>query len=157
LLRGSLSLGLDTANNSVGIGRQVAISFAAEGCLKIAICDKNESGLVETRSLIQDSHSKVQVEVFVLDVSDEQSVVAMTAGVVDKLGSIDYAVNSAGLFVQLSSTVTHFPRPAESQLQIYGDIYRNLRSRYLGECPRLVALFPKSAVADAKTGSAAYS
>jgi NAD(P)-dependent dehydrogenase (short-subunit alcohol dehydrogenase family) len=88
---------LETANISQGIGRQVAISFAAEGCPKIAICDQNETGLTETRSLIHSNYPNVQVEIFVLDVSDEQSVVAMTASIVDKLGRIDYAVNSAGV------------------------------------------------------------
>lgn len=39
----------------------------------------------------------MQVEIFVLDVADEQSVVDMTASVVERLGRIDYAVNSAGV------------------------------------------------------------
>lgn len=80
----------------LGIGRQVAISFAAEGCRKIAICDQNAKGLAETRSLIIAKWKDVEVETRVLDVSDEKSVVDMTARVVDVFKRIDYTVNCAG-------------------------------------------------------------
>lgn len=129
---------------SIGIGRQVAISFAAEGCLRIAICDKNEHGLEETRSLIQDSHSHVQVEVFTLDVSNEKSVVTMTTSVVEKLGRIDYAVNSAGSFCErsyfwLSLTLlglpSHNSRSTETSTETY-DRVTSVNARGLWLCSR---------------------
>jgi NAD(P)-dependent dehydrogenase (short-subunit alcohol dehydrogenase family) len=81
----------------LGIGRQVAIAFAAEGCPKIAICDLNEAGLAETRQIILGSFSDVLVEPFVLDVANEKSVLEMISGIVKRFGRFDYAVNSAGL------------------------------------------------------------
>ncbi|KAL2824182.1 hypothetical protein BJY01DRAFT_230554 [Aspergillus pseudoustus] len=84
-----------------GIGRATAVAFAAEGCTKIAICDRAADGLAETKRLIEgkqgDDGRKVEVEVVAGDVSREESVTNMVQTIVKRWGRIDYAVNCAGI------------------------------------------------------------
>jgi NAD(P)-dependent dehydrogenase (short-subunit alcohol dehydrogenase family) len=81
----------------IGIGRAVALSFAAEGCTRIAIADVNLAGLQETTSLISKAYPDTQVLPIEVNLLDEDSVVNFVSGTVKKFGSIDYAVNCAGV------------------------------------------------------------
>jgi NAD(P)-dependent dehydrogenase (short-subunit alcohol dehydrogenase family) len=81
-----------------GIGRQVARSFVAEGCTRVALLDRDGDGLWETARLCE-AHSQngaVQALSLPVDVSVEQSVRAAVDSVVKEWGRIDYAVNCAG-------------------------------------------------------------
>lgn len=83
-----------------GIGRQVALSFAAEGCTRIVIADRDEDGLAETKKLMEASasESELQVKIQRVNVLDEAEVDDMVESAVDLYGRVDYAVNCAGLF-----------------------------------------------------------
>lgn len=79
-----------------GIGRSIAISFAQEGCQRISICDRNESGLKETLDLIQKVAENTQVLLCVIDVAEAKQPDFMVSNTVDKFGRLDYGVNAAG-------------------------------------------------------------
>lgn len=79
-----------------GIGRQVAISFAAEGCRRIAILDRDEDGLTETAKLCKAQSSLVRTFIIPFDVRNDQDVTTAMDCVIEEWGRIDYAVNCAG-------------------------------------------------------------
>ncbi|PYH89731.1 NAD(P)-binding protein [Aspergillus ellipticus CBS 707.79] len=80
-----------------GIGQATALSFAREGCLKIAICDKSAPGLAQTTAEITAQAPDTQIETIEVDVSDSGSVAAMMRRVVSRRGWVDYVVNAAGI------------------------------------------------------------
>ena len=83
-----------------GIGQATAISFAREGCTRIAIADQNESGLLETANLITEAAKQCGIEINVLsertDVLSESEINDLLDGVITKFGRIDYCCNCAG-------------------------------------------------------------
>lgn len=79
-----------------GIGRQTAVSFAVEGCKKIAIADLNVAGLKETEKLIKDVASDCAVLTLSVNMKDEKGVQTMISLTVKEFGRIDYAINAAG-------------------------------------------------------------
>jgi NAD(P)-dependent dehydrogenase (short-subunit alcohol dehydrogenase family) len=87
-----------------GIGRTTATSFAAEGCTKIAICDLNEPGLEETKSLILAANSSADVLVVPLNVASEEAVQSAFATIISRFQRIDYAVNAAGVVGAIKPT-----------------------------------------------------
>lgn len=85
--------GLITGAGS-GIGRAVALRFAAEGS-RVAVVDYDPVGGAETVRMIEESGG----EAFFVkcDVSDEGQVQGMVAAIVDRWGRLDWAHNNAGL------------------------------------------------------------
>lgn len=81
-----------------GIGSAVAKAFAAAGCKRIAITDRNADLLGPVRDAIL-SASPPGVEVYAEagDISDAAFVQSFVQGVVAKFGRLDYAVNCAGV------------------------------------------------------------
>lgn len=84
-----------------GIGQAVAVSFAREGCTRIAIADLNEDGLRETEKLIREASSasgaeKIAVKIQRVNVLNESEVGDLVESAVDQFGRVDYAVNCAG-------------------------------------------------------------
>ncbi|KAF2161874.1 hypothetical protein M409DRAFT_27602 [Zasmidium cellare ATCC 36951] len=82
-----------------GIGRATALSFAREGCRKLALADLNTSGLEETAKAIHEAATDGDVRVVTIetDVSEEGQVEGMVERTVRELGRVDYAVNAAGI------------------------------------------------------------
>ena len=93
-LHGLLLTGL----SCIGIGRQVAISFAQEGCGRIAILDRDEDGLSETSRLCKEQNRSVRTFIIPFDVRNEKDVEGAVDCVIEEWGRIDYAVNCAGKF-----------------------------------------------------------
>ena len=83
---------------NTGIGRATAISFAVEGCPKIAISDRNLEGLLETEKKVQDVSKDVVVLVNQVDMVIESQIEEMVKKTVSTFGRVDYAVNAAGEF-----------------------------------------------------------
>ncbi|KAL3594700.1 hypothetical protein FPOAC2_09017 [Fusarium poae] len=83
---------------SSGIGRQVAISFAAEGCLKLALLDKDGKGLGETDNVIKSVAKDAEVHLFESDNLNTDQILKNMSLVIDRFGRIDYAVNCAGIY-----------------------------------------------------------
>jgi NAD(P)-dependent dehydrogenase (short-subunit alcohol dehydrogenase family) len=77
-----------------GIGRAVALAFAAEGA-RVMVCDINATGGAETVSLIEAAGAKARFQE--VNVAEESSVTAMVAATVAEFGRLDCAVNSAAI------------------------------------------------------------
>jgi NAD(P)-dependent dehydrogenase (short-subunit alcohol dehydrogenase family) len=78
-----------------GIGRGVALAFAAEGAQVIVATDSNVSGAEETVKLIETAGGEAT---FVkCDVTDEDDVEALVAACVETYGRLDCAFNNAGV------------------------------------------------------------
>ena len=77
-----------------GLGREAAILFAQEGA-RVVVCDINEEAAADTAKTISDAGgTAASVRV---DVTDVDSVKAMTDHAMDRFGRIDILVNNAGI------------------------------------------------------------
>ncbi|KAL6360492.1 hypothetical protein LRP88_06198 [Fusarium phalaenopsidis] len=83
---------------SSGIGRQVAISFAVEGCTKLALFAKSGPGLAETKNAIKAVSEDAEVYTFEVDLCDTDEVLKTMTLVIAHFGRIDYAVNCAAIY-----------------------------------------------------------
>lgn len=78
-----------------GLGKAFAIAFANEGA-KVAICDKNLAGAIETANEIGENAIAIDV-----DVANEISTQKMAERVVGKFGKIDVLINNAAIYATL--------------------------------------------------------
>lgn len=79
---------------ATGIGRAVAVTFAAHGA-RLSIGDVNEESARETLDLVKEAGGEA---IFVrTDVSDEADVKELVAETVRHFGRLDYAFNNAGI------------------------------------------------------------
>ena len=76
-----------------GIGRAMALAFAAAGC-RVAITGRRAEMLAETEALMAAAGAKALV--VAADVADAEAVTAAHAAVVAGLGAVDILVNNAG-------------------------------------------------------------
>ncbi|KAI1056535.1 hypothetical protein LB507_001799 [Fusarium sp. FIESC RH6] len=83
---------------SSGIGRQIAISFAVEGCRKLALFDKDGNGLTETKNALESVAENAEVHLFETDNLDADQVFKNMSLAISQFGRIDYAVNCAGIY-----------------------------------------------------------
>ena len=84
-----------------GIGRAVAMRFAAEGA-RVALLDKADAGGVADEIRAAGAHALV----LVADVGDAAAVDEAVAVATDKIGTIDIAVNAAGIWYATPVTET---------------------------------------------------
>ncbi len=77
-----------------GIGRALAMRFAAEGVAGIAIADVNADGLAETERLLIDI---TKVTVHNVDVADREAMAAFTDDVIEQHGRATHLINNAGV------------------------------------------------------------
>lgn len=78
-----------------GIGRALAIELAKHS-FALAIADRNEAGLLETKALVAD---RTRVTAHVLDVSQKAAVDAFAKDVVAQHGRVDVVINNAGVSI----------------------------------------------------------
>ncbi|MGW4272558.1 SDR family NAD(P)-dependent oxidoreductase [Streptomyces seoulensis] len=78
-----------------GIGRAVALALAAEGA-RIVVAGRRREPLEETVALIEERGGKALA--VTADVSRAADAEALVAAAVDRFGSLDVAVNNAGIF-----------------------------------------------------------
>ncbi|MFF4268670.1 SDR family NAD(P)-dependent oxidoreductase [Streptomyces sp. NPDC001536] len=78
-----------------GIGRCVALAFAAEGA-RVVVAGRRREPLDATAALIEEAGGKALVVTG--DVTRAADVRAVVAAAVDHFGSLDVAVNNAGVF-----------------------------------------------------------
>ena len=77
-----------------GIGRALALDLAGRGAV-LALCDKDEVGLAETRRLLGNRPASIAA----LDVTDTAALNAWVTGAVSDFGKLDGIINNAGLSV----------------------------------------------------------
>ena len=112
-----------------GIGRACALAFADEGVTRLIIADVNLPGLEETSDLLKKMNPEVQTLVVEADVSSETNVQNMVHAGVMRFGSIQYAVNCAG--------VTSEPRTFTADLSVEAwDRVMNINLRGVWLCQR---------------------
>lgn len=83
-----------------GLGRQFAIKFAELGCKKLVLWDINESGLQETKSLVESPKYGSRAWIYVVDVTRRHDVYSYATRVKQELGScsyVTYLINNAGV------------------------------------------------------------
>ncbi len=80
-----------------GIGRAVAVRFAAEGA-ELALLDREPAGLEETATAIEEAGGRAHP--VIADLGEEPAAVAAMARAIAALGGIDILVTSAGIGLQ---------------------------------------------------------
>ncbi|MEU6102162.1 SDR family NAD(P)-dependent oxidoreductase [Streptomyces flaveolus] len=78
-----------------GIGRAVALAFAREGA-NLVVAGRRREPLDETVALIEEAGGKALA--VAADVSRAADIAAVVEAAVDRFGSLDVAVNNAGVF-----------------------------------------------------------
>src|SRR3954469_2489013 len=78
-----------------GIGRAIALAFAAEGA-RVVVAGRRREPLDETVRLIEDRGGKALA--VPADVSRPEDTEALVRAAVDTFGGLDVAVNNAGVF-----------------------------------------------------------
>jgi len=108
--------------SGAGIGRAVALKFAAEGA-NVVVSDIHVPGGEETVSMIHEAGGTAMFQH--ADVSKADDVAALVAGAVDQFGRLDCAVNNAGI----EGTIAPFADQPESN---YDTIMKvNAKGTYL--------------------------
>lgn len=106
-----------------GIGREAARLYAARGG-RVFGADVNESGLAETRALIEAEGGRIEVSR--VDVSSEAEVAAFVARIMHTAGRLDVAFNNAGI-TGGTHAIENYPTEDFDRV-----IAVNLRSVFLG-------------------------
>ena len=78
-----------------GIGQATAVAFVEEGVTRIVLVDI--ISLKETEALIKEVNPEVRSVALTADIADEDSVDKMMSEAIQAFGSIQYAVNCAGV------------------------------------------------------------
>jgi 3-oxoacyl-[acyl-carrier protein] reductase len=94
-----------------GIGRAIALAFAAEGA-QVAVADRASLDRIEA-VVAEIAGQRGRGFAVQADVADEDQVMAMMETVVDRLGGLDILVNNAGILIEkplLETTAEDFDR-----------------------------------------------
>ncbi|WP_114325650.1 SDR family NAD(P)-dependent oxidoreductase [Candidatus Colwellia aromaticivorans] len=86
-----------------GIGRELALQLIAKGAI-VAGADYNEQALLETQQLLvqQSSDNNARFSCHVVDISNNEQVIATAKDVVDQHGQVDGVINNAGIIQPFS-------------------------------------------------------
>lgn len=87
-----------TPNTHIGIGREVALSFARQRCPQIAVLDLDEAGLENTARECLSINPELTLLRERYDARKEEEVKGAVDSVHHRFGRIDYAINCAGSF-----------------------------------------------------------
>lgn len=83
---------------AAGLGREIALRYAEEGALSVALCDIDADGLDKVRAEVEQRGAAASTHV--VDVSDGENVTEAFAAAFDTAGGIDVVVNNAGILSQ---------------------------------------------------------
>ena len=82
------------AGSQVGLGREIALLFAKEGCSMVAVTDINYADVAKTAEAVKNAGSKSLA--IKADITQKPEIRAMVKEVVDQFGRIDILCNVAG-------------------------------------------------------------
>ncbi|WP_447037293.1 SDR family NAD(P)-dependent oxidoreductase [Streptomyces sp. DSM 118878] len=88
-----------------GLGRAIALAFAAEGA-NVVVAGRTEAPLKETAGLIEEAGAAALA--VTADVSRSADLAALVTATVERFGSLDVAVNNAGV-LRAGQPVTELP------------------------------------------------
>ena len=90
-----------------GIGKACAHAFAADGAAGIALLDINHDALVAVKASIDQAQSNnkreanpCRVDIYTVNVTDEETVNQTVQDAAQKFGRLDYVVNAAGIAIK---------------------------------------------------------
>ncbi len=83
---------------SKGIGKAIALKFAAQGCSHLFLCAREMGPLQQLKEQIEQMHPGITVNVFAVDVSQKAEVIAFGEKIASVTDSVDVLVNNAGVF-----------------------------------------------------------
>ena len=98
-----------------GIGRSIALAFAAEGA-RIAVNDVNESGIAETVRQVEGAGAQAIGARY--DITDLASTRAMAAAVQAAFGRIDVLVNNAALLLNHEPFLETDPESCDKEIKV---------------------------------------
>jgi len=78
------------------MGQACAKAFAEAGCCHLVLIDRDNTGLEETVKLLANIDSN-RITTHALDVVNDEAVEKLVAEIPEKYGSLDYALNCAGV------------------------------------------------------------
>jgi NAD(P)-dependent dehydrogenase (short-subunit alcohol dehydrogenase family) len=111
-----------------GIGRAIALKFAASGAKAVVIADIDEARAKETVSLIESRGGTASVKV--TDVEIPEQIFDIMAFAADRYGSLDTLVNHVGTGEGKFTTDTSVDK---LPVEVFEKVYRiNVRSVFLG-------------------------
>ena len=90
-----------------GIGKATAFAFAKNGVRQVGLGDINLRAIETTAAELSKQYHDLEVYPLQLDVGNEQSIDKAVASTAQKFGSIDYAVNNAGVAGPLLRSAEH--------------------------------------------------
>lgn len=105
-----------------GLGRDYARMFARDGA-KVALADVNSEAVTAAAREIASDVPGCDALGLTVDVTDEASIGAMVAAVVDKWGTVDVLVNNAGIWGDLE------PAPLSATKASYFDLVLSVNLR----------------------------
>ena len=79
---------------SRGIGRVISVALAKEGA-ELVLAARSVAGLEETARLVVEAGGRA--EIITVELTDEESIKNLVAGVKEKVGRLDILVNNAGV------------------------------------------------------------
>ena len=82
--------------SSLGIGRETAYKFAAEGCKVVVTYYEEKKDAEEVRNKCKELGAR-DILVVYLDVTNDQSIRELVAQVKEKFGEVDILINNAGI------------------------------------------------------------
>ena len=83
---------------SKGIGRAIALKFAAQG-FNVAVCARKQADLDSLKAELQAQSSTIKVLAVSCDVRKKDEVLAFAKQVAESFGTVDVLVNNAGVFL----------------------------------------------------------
>lgn len=94
-----------------GTGRAISLLLAREGCAGIKLADFNEKAAIAVKEELTNVATNPELKAITVpaDVRDENSVKSMIAETVKAFGSLDYAVNCAGIWFKKAIGDTETP------------------------------------------------
>jgi 3-dehydrosphinganine reductase len=84
---------------SSGLGLALAKHYGKQGA-KLALLARDQKKLEEAKRQVSAQNSTAIVETFSVDISNSESVKTVVKDIVEKFGSIDVLINSAGILVE---------------------------------------------------------
>jgi short-subunit dehydrogenase len=86
-----------------GIGKALAIKFAAEGH-HLAVCARNENDLAHLKSELIKLNPNIAVLTYVADISQKTEVESFAKAAISMFGHIDVLINNGGVFLPGATT-----------------------------------------------------
>lgn len=83
---------------SKGIGREVALTFAEQGCSHLFLCARHLGPLQDLKLTIEAKYTSTSVHIFSVDMSKKEEVIDFGEKMSALTNSVDVLVNNAGVF-----------------------------------------------------------